>query len=188
MAAATEMPVAAAAAVFKTVAAAEVAEGELAHQGHLHPLRCARDFMAEVQARSTSSNIVAATFTGLRARLEPTIAHLAHRAAGPGGGRAAAAPGTQPGPGTGHLRGRASTMDTVGPGFEETVRGRASNMDTGGPGLNSDADSRQSAARQGAHAGAGDGCNQQEAVQVGRQLASQLAGLKRRAALREYST
>ncbi|BDA48639.1 probable chaperone protein DnaJ at N-terminal half [Coccomyxa sp. Obi] len=160
-AAVTEMPTGAAAAVFETAATAEMAvEGESAHQGHLHPLRCARDFMAEVQARSTSSNIVSATFTGLRARLAPTIAQLTHRAA---------ALGPQPLPGTGDVQGRASTMDN-------------------GSGWKGDGGSRQSAAREGAHAASGDGYGgQQEAVQVSRQLASQLAGLKRRAVVREYS-
>lgn len=167
----TEMPMDSAAAAVSGTAA--TSEGESAHQVHLHPLRCARDFMAEVQARSTSSNIVSATFTGLRARLAPTIAQLAHRAAdaaGPGGGHAAAAPRTQPMPGTADLQGNTSTSNSDGTEFKGV----------GGS-------SRQSGARQSVHAATGDQCSQQEAVQVGRQLASQLAGLKRRAAVREYS-
>ncbi|CAL8463496.1 g3030 [Coccomyxa elongata] len=170
----TEMPMVAAAAAAVSGTAATT-EGESVHQGHLHPLRCARDFIAEVQARSTSSNIVSATFTGLGARLAPTIAQLAHRAAdaaGPGGGRAAAAaaPGTQPVPGTADVHGNTSTSNCDGTGLNGV----------GGS-------SRQSGARQNALAATGEHCSQQEAVQVGRQLASQLVGLKRRAAVREYS-
>lgn len=175
----TESPV-----VTETVTHAEVPEGESVH--HLHPLRCARDFMAEVHARSTSSNIVSATFTGLRARLAPTIAQLAHRTADAAGPRAAAAPGTRPPvAATGNAQGRTSMMDNAGgSGSKSNGQGKGSTMDIDGSGSKGDGGSRQSAARKGAN---GDGCGEQEAVQVGRQLASQLAGLKRRAAVREYS-
>lgn len=162
---------AAAAAVSEMQAAADVSateadmgvggsDGEPAWRGQL---RCARDFMAEVQQRSTSSNIVAATFKGLRARLAPTIAELTHRAAA-----AAAAPAA------GQMRG--------------SCREGAPTFFWGAPEVNTAGDeaSRECAKIGVARAGDKEGSGQQEAAQVGQHLATQLAGLKRRSAIRQY--
>jgi hypothetical protein len=48
----------------KAVAEAGAAEESHALPAHIDPMKCARDFMAEVQRRSATSNIVAATWTG----------------------------------------------------------------------------------------------------------------------------
>ncbi len=145
---------------------AATADGEPAWR---EQLRCARDFMAEVQLRTTSSNIVAATFTGLRARLAPTIAELAHltaAVASTGPINTSGAEGTPLATGErAHAFGR-SALEAGAASGEEARRVRGAS-DAGF------AEEKES-------------CGQQGPAQLGQQLASQLAGLKRRAAIRQY--
>lgn len=154
-------------------AADEAEEAAAALHTQVDVLKCAREFMAEVQQRSASSNIVAATWTGLRMHLALTTAQLADRAT-------AASSGGMPPPGP--LRPPWGAPCNWG--GDGSKLGRSPVVE------NSGAESHNrpaGSAPRGQNSRAEDACGQhgqQETAQIGQQLATQLAGLKRRAAIR----
>ena len=154
------------------------------------PLQCVREFLAEVRARSASNNIVAATLCSLRAHLSERQRYAGRPVLSPGGASAPWVPAAA-GAGGGVRRNRHGSQQP----HSSVPRMHACRTEISGAwpaaaaAPRATADGASSAPGIAAGAGAGGGSDAEGPLLAARdeRLVSQLAGLKRRAAIKHTS-